>query len=128
MTEHYHVIVWIDHSKARVFHVGGEDAQREVISTHSHDRHQHHKANSTGSGHAPIDNEFFGRVTQSIQAAGALLIVGPANAKTELAAYIRSHSPELARRISAVEALDHPSDGQLVALARKFFRADDRMR
>ena len=29
---------------------------------------------------------------------------------------------------TAVEPLDHPSDGSFVALARKFFRADDRMR
>ena len=128
MTEHFHVIVWIDHSEARVFHVGSEDADRQVISTHVHDRQQHRKAHSIGSGHAPVDNEFFGRVAQSIQTAGALLIVGPANAKTELATYIKNHLPELAKRISAVEPLDHPSDGQLVALARKFFRADDRMR
>jgi hypothetical protein len=31
------------------------------------------------------------------------------------------------QRISGVEPLDHPTDNQLVALARKFFRADDLM-
>jgi hypothetical protein len=35
--------------------------------------------------------------------------------------------PELARKVSAVEPLDHPTDGELLALARKFFKADDRM-
>ena len=128
MSGHFHVIVWIDHSEARVFGVGSEDADSQVIRTHSHQRHLHHKANSGDSGHAPLDKEFFDRVAQSILGAGALLIVGPANAKTELVEFINSHYPQLAQRISAVETLDHPSDGMLIALARKFFRADDRMR
>jgi stalled ribosome rescue protein Dom34 len=128
MTDHFHVIVWIDHSEARIFGVGTDDADRQIVRTHSHQRHLHHKANAGDSGHAPVDNEFFGRVAQSIQTAGALLIVGPANAKTELVTYIGKHFPDLTKRISAVEPLDHPSDGELVALARKFFRADDRMR
>jgi hypothetical protein len=42
-------------------------------------------------------------------------------------AYIRKHQPHLGERISGVETLDHPSDGALVALARSFFKADDRM-
>lgn len=123
-----HVVVWIDHSVARVFHVGEEGAERQLIGTHTHERHLHHKANAGDSGHAPVDNEFFGRVAQSLQTADALLIVGPANAKTELVKYMQHHLPALAAKISAVEPLDHPTDGQLVALARKFFRADDRMR
>jgi hypothetical protein len=35
---------------------------------------------------------------------------------------------DLEKRISGVEALDHPSGGEPIALARKFFRADDRKR
>jgi stalled ribosome rescue protein Dom34 len=128
MSEHFHVIVWIDHSEARVFGVGREGADQQVIGTHTHQRHLHHKANSGDSGKAPIDNEFYDRVAHSIQSAGALLITGPANAKTELVTYIKHHFPEIAKRISAVEPLDHPSDGELIAVARKFFRADDRMR
>lgn len=128
MSEHYHAIVWIDHNEARVFHFGAEDAERAVIRTHKHERNLHHKANSRGSGHALLDKEFLGRVMKSLETAGAILIVGPANAKTELAEYIGEHEPQLSGKISAVEPLDHPSDGALVALARKFFRADDRMR
>jgi stalled ribosome rescue protein Dom34 len=127
-TGHYHVIVWIDHSEARIFGVGIEDADHQVIRTHAHQRHLHHKANSGDSGHAPIDKEFFERIAQSLAAAGALLITGPASAKTELVTFLKEHHPQLAQRISAVEALDHPTDGMLVAIARKFFRADDRMR
>ena len=123
-----HVIVWIDHSQARVFAVGEEDAEGQIVLTHARERHLHHKANSIDSGRAPLDREFFERVVATIAQAGALLIVGPANAKTELVSFIEEHHPMLNKRIRAVETLDHPSDGQLVAMARKFFTVDDRNR
>ena len=55
-------------------------------------------------------------------------VTGPSGAKKELVTYIEREYPALAARIAAVQALDHPSDGELVKLARKFFVADDRMR
>ncbi|MGH8263783.1 MAG: translational machinery protein [Steroidobacteraceae bacterium] len=127
MTHHFHAIVWIDHSEARVFHFNESEADKELVRSHKHDLHLHHKANSRGSGHAGVDKEFLERVAKALHASGAVLIVGPASAKTELAAHIGEHDRELAKRISGVETVDHPSDGVLLALARKFFRADDRM-
>jgi len=97
-----------------------------VRSTHPH-QHLHHKANSGDSGHAPLDKEFLKHVAQALSTAGAILITGPAGAKTELDTYIKQTQPDLAKRISGVEALDHPTDGALVDFARRFFKADDRM-
>jgi hypothetical protein len=59
--------------------------------------------------------------------AGAVLITGPANAKTELVKHISQHDSRLMRIIVGVETVDHPSDGQLVAHARHYFKAEDRM-
>jgi hypothetical protein len=127
MNEHYHALVWIDHQEARIFHFNAAEVDSTTVrSSHPH-QHIHHKANARGSGHAPVDEVFLERVTQAIMPAGAVLITGPANAKKELAAHIGRAHPDLGKRISGVETLDHPSDGELVALARKFFRADDRM-
>ena len=56
-----------------------------------------------------------------------VVIVDLGQAKTELSNYAREHRPELMPRVSGVETVDHPSDNVLVALARKFFKADDRM-
>jgi stalled ribosome rescue protein Dom34 len=128
MSAHFHVIVWIDHTEAKIFGVGREDSDHQVVGTHSHQRHLHHKANSGDSGHVPIDKEFFHRVAKSLLSAGSLLVVGPASAKTELVAFLKEHYPQVAKHIAAVETVDHPSDGALVALARKFFRAEDGLR
>jgi hypothetical protein len=127
MSKLYHALVWIDHQQAKVFFFNAEESETEVIhSTHPH-QHLHHKANSGDSGHALVDKAFLKLVTQAISKAGALLITGPANAKVELVAYVKEHNPMLAERISAVETIDHPTDGQLIAHGRQFFKADDRM-
>jgi stalled ribosome rescue protein Dom34 len=126
--QHFHSIIWIDHHQAKVFRFNASDLERDVIRPHDPTVHLHHKANAVGSGHAPVDKDFFRRVTESVSQAGAIMIVGPANAKAELAAFIAAHAPHLSARVSIVEAVDHPSDGELVALARKFFAANDRMK
>lgn len=128
MQPHFHAIIWIDHHQAKIFRFNANDIDRDVIKPHDPTVHLHHKANAVGSGHAPVDKDFLRRVTESVSEAGAIMIVGPASAKTELAAYIAAHAPRLSAQISTVEAADHPSDGELVAMARKFFRANDRMK
>jgi len=127
MSKHHHCAVWIDHQQAKIFFFDATDSETAVVhATHSHE-HLHHKANSGGSGHVPVDNAFLKQVMQAISKAGALLITGPANAKTELVTYLKTHDPALAARVSAVEAADHPTDGEVLAHARHFFKADDRM-
>lgn len=127
MSEHYHALVWIDHQEARIFHFNAAEVERTSVRSSHPQQHLHHKANTRGSGHAPVEEGFLERVVQALGHAGAILITGPGSARKELAAHIARVHPQLAVRISGVAPLDHPSDGQLLALARRFFRADDRM-
>jgi stalled ribosome rescue protein Dom34 len=127
-SHHYHAVIWIDHREARVFHFNAEDVERLVLHPDHPTRHIHHKANSIGSGHASADHDYLHAVAESVADAGAVLITGPANAKTELVEHIRVHDPQLTKLIVGVETVDHPSDPQLVAHAKKYFMAADRMR
>jgi hypothetical protein len=127
MSGHYHAIVWIDHLEARIFHFNSEEADRLVLHPHDPTRHIHHKVNTTGSGHAPDDPEFFAQVTDAIADAGAVLITGPAETKTALMKYIGEREPDLLKTIRGVETVDHPTDRQLISHARKYFKSDDRM-
>ena len=128
MTNHYHALVWIDHQTAKVFHFNADSSETAIVhSTHPH-QHLHHKKNSGDSGHAPVDKDFLERVATAISQSGAILIVGPASAKTELQTHLKHAHPGIAAKVSAVESIDHPTDGQLLAHARHFFEADDRMR
>lgn len=123
----YHAIVWIDHQQAKIFHFEGAEADSaKVRSSHPH-QHIHHKVNSPGSGHAPLDKVFLKQVVEALSAAGTILIAGPAGAKKELAAFLEREHPAIFARIAGVEPLDHPTDGELLAIGRKFFKAEDRM-
>ena len=124
---HHHAVIWIDHREARVFHFGRTDVERLVIHPEHPTNHIHHKANSIGSGHAAADYEYLHAVTESFADADTVLITGPANAKTELIKHIHQHEPGKMKAIAGVETVDHPSDGSLVAYARKYFHAFDRM-
>jgi hypothetical protein len=126
-SHHFHAVVWIDHREARVFHFSSTDVEGLVLHPDHPTHHIHHKANSIGSGRAPDDREFFRAVAQSIADAGAVLLTGPADAKTKLRKYIDRHDPRLMKIIVGVETVDHPSDEQLVAHARRYFKAEDRM-
>ena len=128
MTNHFHALVWIDHQTAKVFRFNTDSSETAIVhSTHPH-QHLHHKANSGDSGHASVDKDFLERVAAAISHSGAILIVGPASAKTELQTHLEHAHPAIAAKVSAVESIDHPTDGQLLAHARHFFKADDRMR
>jgi hypothetical protein len=126
-THHYHAVIWIDHHEARVFHFNPTDVERLILHPDHPTRHIHHKANSIGSGHVSEDHHYLQEVAQSIEDAGAILITGPANAKTELVRHIHRHDPRLTSVIVGVETVDHPSDAELVAYARKYFSVTDRM-
>jgi stalled ribosome rescue protein Dom34 len=123
----FHAVVWIDHAEAHVMHFSREDVEKKLVHGKPH-RHLHHKKNAQSSGHEPEDQAYYHKVAEALQGAEEILVVGPANAKTELVKHLNAHDPALGKKVVAVETVDHPSDGQLLAYARKHFRAIDRMR
>ena len=124
MSTHFHAIVWIDHSQAKVFHIGLSGEDEVILHPHLPTKHIHHKANSTGSGHVGFDKEFLAQVMNAVSDAGELLIIGPASAKTEFAKYLREQPSKIGDHIVAVEAADHPSDGEIVAYAKRHFKLE----
>jgi hypothetical protein len=127
MKSHYHAVIWIDHLEARIFQFGRDEVDRLVLHPDNPTRHLHHKAHTIGSGHAAEDQDFLHRVIESVAGAGAVLITGPANAKIELLKHIHHHDPRLIDIITGVETVDHPSDGALVAYAKRYFKTADHM-
>jgi stalled ribosome rescue protein Dom34 len=124
---HFHAVIWIDHREAKVFHFNPTDAEKQVFHPDHPVKHLHHKAMSIGSGNAAADQEFLHAVAHAVADAGAVLITGPANAKNDLVKHIEKHDPKLMKLIAGVETVDHPSDGQLLAYARHYLGAADKM-
>lgn len=124
---HTHVCVWIDHREAKLFGIGLETADEERLVEPGPHHRIHRKADQVGKGKAPPDTALFERIAEALSAATGILIVGPGVAKAELATHLRLHHATLAGRIWGIEPFDHPTDREIVAAARQFFRAAERM-
>lgn len=118
---HFHAVIWIDHNQAKIFNFNATDAEMLTLHPEGPATHIHHKANTIGSGHETLDQAFLHEIVTAVGGAGEVLIVGPGNAKTELIKHITRHDPKLKEKIMGVETVDHPTEGQIVAYARKFF-------
>jgi hypothetical protein len=122
-----HAVVWIDHDEAHVIQFDADASEELTIRSKHRNGHLHHKAGQCGSGHAPEDHAYHREVEQALADAGEILIVGPSNERIELEKHMKQHAKGVFDRVIGVEPADHPSDGQVLKLARRFFRAADRM-
>ena len=104
---------------------------RMMLKSPSSSHHPHHKVHSKvgtlGDGRAPEDQDYYHRVVQALDGATEILIVGPSQAKLQLIKHIHAHDAGMVEKIVGVESIDHPTDGQLVAYARKYFQKKDQM-
>ncbi|MES2370620.1 hypothetical protein [Thiobacillus thioparus] len=124
---HYHAVVWLDHNEARVMHVSPDDVEKSVIHPVNPPRHLQRKRGSVSGSRQPEDQQYYHDVVEALSGAAEILIVGPGHAKLELIKHIHAHDHDVVQKVVGVETVDHPGDGQLVAFARKYFVAKDRM-
>jgi stalled ribosome rescue protein Dom34 len=114
----YHAIVWIDHQEAHVVMFDREHVQAERIHSRSHHSHQGKHADAAS---------FFKEVSTQLQGTHEVLLAGPGSARTEFKHWCEHHAKGVAHAIVDNVASDHPSDAQLVAMARKYFKKFDQM-
>lgn len=114
-----HVVVWLDHSEAHIIHFNAEAAENEHIKLHA--KHTHSGTSSDGQA----NSEFREKIVHSIAEAREILIVGPGLEKLALMKHIIKHHHDVSERVMSVETVDHPTDGQLLKYARKYFAKAD---
>jgi stalled ribosome rescue protein Dom34 len=122
-----HAVVWIDHKEARVFHVHPSSTEETTVLAPQHHIHRHPAGHGEPREHPEDQRQFLSGVARTLEGADAILIVGPSSAKLELFRHLHEHHRPLERRVVGVESADHPTDGQIVAMARQYFHASDRM-
>ncbi len=123
MSEH-HAAVWIDQHEARVFHIDGERLDESTLRAPRHHLRRHPE--SEGGKHPDDAKRFFAQVAGALEGAEEVLVLGPSTAKLHFLKYVHAHAPSLEPRIVGVETVDHPTDPQLHAYARKYFDGVDR--
>ncbi|MDA8329351.1 MAG: translational machinery protein [Betaproteobacteria bacterium] len=119
---HTHAIVWIDHAEAHIIGINPDDVENSVIKPAQPPHHLR-----KGSGRVPEDQHYYHEVVEALRGIKEIVIVGPSDAKLNLIKHIHKHDHDLVANIVGVETVDHPSDAQLLAYARKYFKIADAM-
>jgi len=120
-----HAVVWLDHHEARVCFLHEEDAKFDEQHIRAHEHHGH--PHRDGHHHDDHQKQFFDAIIHALEPVAEVLLVGPSHTKNDLHEFIGAKKPDLHKRILGVESADHPSDGQLAAHARAFFKKADAM-
>jgi hypothetical protein len=116
-----HLVVWLDYAEAHVIHFNRKDAEAESIKASS----RHARPRMGLKGNLAEHTHYLDDTAGAVAGADAVLIVGPGLEKLVLVKHLMTRHHDLAEKIVGVEAVDHPSDRQLLAYARKYFlRAD----
>lgn len=119
MTTH-RAVLWADHRSATILQLDEQHEQVRTVRTHPHPTAQHGSAVRT-------EHEFFGEACDELDRFDQILVAGSHTALSDLRHYADKHRPRTAAKIVAYQVVDHLTENQLVALARKHFAAHDRM-
>jgi len=109
----FHAVVWMDHSEAHVLMFDREHVEAQRVKARSHHTPKH--------GHVGADKDFFSQVAQALEGVSEVLLTGPANAKIEFRDFCKHNVHAVDKAIVDVVTTDHPSDAQVVAMARQYF-------
>ncbi len=114
----FHAVVWIDHTEAHVVMFDREHMESQKIKSRSH--HKNH-------GKSEDYSAYFSDVAKALAGAHEVLLTGPSLARVQLRDWCTQHDAAVAATVVDCVSSDHPSDGQLVAMARQYFKKFDNM-
>jgi hypothetical protein len=125
MTSHRHAALWLDHHEAKLFHVDLAGFDETKLQSPFHHAHKHPKGASEAHQHPDDEVRFFKELTKALSDVEELLIVGPSTAKLQFVRHLHAHDRALEAKVVGIESVDHPTDGQLVAFVKKYFKVSD---
>jgi len=114
----FHAVVYLDHHHAQVLHFDAHQVHAARID--AHERHSH--GHEDRSEHA-----LFEALCQALQDTPEVLMTGPHVVMGQFRHHVEAHRPKLTSQIADYRAAAPLSQGQMLAMARQFFVAHDRM-
>ena len=113
-------VIWMDQDHAKIF-----ELHPNKIEAHNMKRHEirHHSGFEKEQNNHKNGENFFHLIAKSLSDAHQILLLGPGLAKAHFKAHLdQHHHSDLAKKVVAVETVDHPTDPEIVASAKKYFR------
>lgn len=120
-----HAVVWVDHQHATVIDYSFDDQHVVEIEREGGQRKVHRRSGVPGPGKAPVDHQYYDEIAAALRGVREVLIVGPGAAKHELQHELQARHAAVAKSVVGVEAADHPSAGELLAFAKRYFKRID---
>jgi hypothetical protein len=125
------MVVVIDHHAAHLFHVRAGSRPEDEIAVKPYDPHGFHRhlihrkeAHYQGD-RVPEETTFYEEVAKGLVPANEIILVGHGTGKSSavdaLVEYLKSHHPDIARRVKAVETVDLSalSEPEIEAVAKR---------
>jgi stalled ribosome rescue protein Dom34 len=112
----FHAVVWMDHQEAHVLMFDREHVEAHRIKSRSHHKHQ-------GKPHETA--ALFADIAKALVGSHEVLLTGPGLARDAFRDWCTTHQSAVAHSIVDSIVSDHPSDAQVVALARQYFKKFD---
>ncbi len=127
MSAYNHAVLWIDHRDAHVAFFSSDHVEEHVIHAPKTAEHIHSKAGSASGTHQHGNKEFFGKVAETLAPARSILVLGPSDTKTEFVSYLDQRKSPVRNAVVGIVAAERMTDKQLIAKARHYFKAVDRL-
>jgi stalled ribosome rescue protein Dom34 len=114
----FHAVVWLDHQEAHVAFFDRDHAQTQHIHSKSQHKHQSKSTNMNG---------YFADIAVAVKKCHEVLVTGPGLTRQQFKDWYEKHDQALSKVVVNSIASDHPTDAQLVAMARQYFKKFDAM-
>ncbi len=114
----FHAVVWMDHSEAHVLMFDREHVEAQRIKSRTHHKHQ---------GKSGDSSAFFADIAKAQTGTHEILLTGPGLARNQFREWCNSHHSPIVQALVDSVPSDHPSDAQLVSMARNYFKKYDNM-
>lgn len=113
-------VVWVDTEHAKVFKLATSGVESKNVKNHHHNHHGYNPRDQH-----PDHEKYYHEVAEHVKDASELLILGPGLGKDHFKKHLDSHHASLAKKVVGIETTDHPTDNQILAYTRKFFKSAD---
>ena len=114
----FHAVVWLDHQEAHIAFFDRDHATTQRIHSKSQHKHQ---------GKSTDMSAYFADIAKAVKDCHEVLLTGPGLTRQQFKDWYVQHAAALSKIVVGSIASDHPTDAQLVAMARQFFKKFDAM-
>lgn len=115
-------VIWMDSKEAKIHEFLPGKVQTTKIEVSSTEA-----KNLVERDHHKMPTEYFHKLVERVKNATEILVVGPGPMKSHFLHHLENHKhQDIRKKVVGVESMDHhATEKQIIAEARRFFRAHD---